>query len=78
MDITYSLNYFKFVLFADDSTLSIWLVANKICINASKTKYMLFSYKKGVTLTLIKIGHHKIHKVEYTNFLGIYFDKRLN
>ena len=62
---------FKFILFADDSTLSTsfaeenaleficaltlnhelnnannWLISNRICINADKTKQMIFSYRK--------------------------------
>ena len=59
------------------SIINKWLVANKICINTNKTRYMLFSYKRDITLPIIKIGHHKIHEVEYTKFLGIYFDKRI-
>ena len=63
------MNQFKYILCADNGTLSIyipgnnvvdsaeqlnielkclnrWLKSNKICINADKTKYNLFSYNK--------------------------------
>ena len=64
-----SSSLFKFILFADDSTLSTWfaeenpleftltlnhelnyvnnwVTSDRICINADKTKYMIFSYRK--------------------------------
>ena len=75
-DLPNSSSLFKFILFADDSTLSTsfalenaleftlslnhelnnvnnWLTANRICINADKTKYMI-SYRKLLHLTNIK------------------------
>ena len=68
-DLPNSSSLLKFILFADDSTLSTsfaeenaleftltlnhelnnvnnWLTSNRICINADKTKYMIFSYRK--------------------------------
>ena len=33
-----------------------WLTSNRICINADKIKYMIFSYRKLLHLTNIKIG----------------------
>ena len=67
-DLPNSSSLFKFILFADDSTLSTsfaeenalectltlnhelynvnnYLTLNRICINADKTKYMIFSYR---------------------------------
>ena len=69
---------FKFILFADDRTLSTsfaaenalqfkltvnhelnnvnnWLTSNRICINADKTKYTIFSYRKLLHLANIII-----------------------
>ena len=99
-DLPSSSNYFKYVLFADDSTLSCcipdnnvsntvniinnelnkvnsWLCANKISVNYDKTNYILFSYRKKLTLPLIKIGQFKIHEIDKTKFLGVYLDKHL-
>ena len=68
-DLPNSSSLFKFILFADDSTLSTsfaeektleftltlnhelnnvnnLLTLNSICINADKTKYIIFSYRK--------------------------------
>ena len=75
-DISNCTNFFKFILYADDSTLSTcidtknsqnhssiinielqkvyeWLNANCIAINEDKTKYMLFSYNKNISLPLL-------------------------
>ena len=41
-------------------TLYIWLTSNSIFINADKTKYMIFSYRKILNLTKIKIGSANI------------------
>ena len=88
-DIYKSSNFFKFTLFADDSTLSTvipninpliitetincelskvnrWLQCNKLCINEDKTKYIIFSYKRKVKLSEIKIGLFKILEIEST------------
>ena len=78
-DLPNSPSLFKFILFADGSTLSTsfaeenaleftltlnhelnnvnnLVTSNRICINADKTKYMIFSYRKLLHLTYIKIG----------------------
>ena len=91
-DLPNSSSLFKFILFADDSTLSTsfpeenvleftltlnhelnnvnnWLTANRICINADKRKYMIFSYRKLLHLTNIKIGSATI---EETNNIKLF------
>ena len=100
-DIVNASSFFKYTLFADDSTLSTcissntineltasinkeldhvnkWLTANRIGINGKKTNYILFSYKRKISLPLIKIGKDKIHEIDSTKFLGVYFDKNLS
>ena len=50
-----------------------WLAANKLSLNASKTKYMLFHFPQrnvsNIELTL-KIDDHPIERVSDFNFLG--------
>ena len=101
-DISQSSNLFKYILYADDSTLStcvdnlnnlhrsaaiinselnkvyLWLKANSITINEDKTKYMLFSYNKNISLPEIKIGKNVIPETSVTKFPGVYFDNGLN
>ena len=99
-DLPNSSSFFKYILFADDSTLSTsfqpsdlpkmtrkinkeltflnkWLTANKISINVSKTKYLLFSYRNKIKLRTIKIGKSKISETDHIKFLGIIIDNRL-
>ena len=56
----------------------IWLSANKLSLNISKTHYMLFSNKK-VTQTNVKIeiNGQPIKSVTNTKFLGVIIDNKL-
>ena len=54
-----------------------WLTSNRICINADKTKYMIFSYRRLINLSNIKIGSAAICETNNIKFLGINFDKHL-
>ena len=55
--------------------LNRWLEANKITINADKSKY---TNNKNVNLPIIKIGNNKFNEDFVTKFLGIHLDKKLN
>ena len=54
-----------------------WLTSNRICINADKTKYTIFSYRKLLHLTNIKIISTTLEETNSIKFLGIIFDKHL-
>lgn len=94
-------SFFKFTLFADDSTLTCrfkdsdltrikhdlenylvpvneWLLSNRIKVNAQKSNFMIFSYRKILKLTPIKFGDYSLNQVESTKFLGIHIDEHLN
>ena len=58
--------------------LNRWLKANKIKINADKTKFMLFPYNKNVNFPDIRIVNNKINETSVSKFLGIHLDKILN
>ena len=54
------------------------MLANKIRINTSKTKYILYSYRKKITFERpIKIGNEIISQTDSTKFLGIQLDENL-
>ena len=76
--------------FADENTLEFtltlnhqlknvnnWLTSNCICINADKTKYMIFLYIKLLHLTNIKMISATIEETNNIKLLGIIFDKHL-
>ena len=61
------------------STLSSWLIANKLTINVKKTHYIIFhSSKVTCTHPDIIINHQIIDRVPTTRFLGVMIDETLN
>ena len=60
--------------------ISLWLKVNKLSLNIKKTHYMVFtSTRKNITDPLdISIDGCCIDKVQYTKFLGVYIDDKLN
>ena len=58
----------------EQKCLNRWLKSNKISIDADKTKYMLFSYGKGVNFPDISVGNNTIiiNETSVTKFLGIH------
>ena len=100
-DMSKASSFFRYILFADDSTLcwafskdyilylidtvnselncvNEWLMANKICLNDSKTKYVVFSYKEEIKMPEVRIGSFEIKKADEFKFLGIYLDRCLS
>lgn len=56
-----------------------WLNANKLSLNISKTKAMLFSRKRNINRNIeIKVDNHRIDIVDSTTFLGVVIDKDLS
>ena len=65
---------------ADLSNLNIWLNANKISLNSSKTEYLLFRHSRkslnyNFTLT---VDCHVIKPSKHIKYLGLYLDENLN
>jgi len=59
--------------------ISEWLKANKLSLNVSKSKCMVFHKKnKKFRVPQIEIDSMKIEKVETFNFLGLTIDKQLD
>ena len=55
-----------------------WLAANKLSLNASKTKFMVFhSHKKIVRYPKLFINDVKIERVDCFNFLGLQLNHNL-
>ena len=73
-----NLNYLRWCLETDLTTLVDWFKANKLTLNVSKTVYMLFRGKEAPTIEYITIDNEKITESESTKFLGLWMDKNLN
>ena len=58
--------------------IDVWLRCNKLSLNISKTKYMLYSMpQKQIQHLSIKIGTTSIEQVNNLNFLGIVINSNL-
>jgi len=60
--------------------LSNWFKANKLSLNVKKTNYMLFGNKHlpiAGTYNII-IDDQVLERVEFTKFLGVFIDEKLN
>ena len=86
--------YFKFIIYADDTTLmgnlnefdtnkelsklSIWLKLNKLSLNVSKSKFMIFHQpRKKITIPSLEINNTKLECVNRFNFLGLEINAQL-
>ena len=93
--------FFKYTLFADDSTLSCkfsntdevhitqtlnselklidkWLTTNKLKVNCTKSKFIVFSYRKSFSISPLQFGSNTISQTDSIKFLGITLDDKLN
>ena len=55
-----------------------WLSSNRIKLNANKSHFVIFSYRKDLKIDNINFGTHSLKQVQTTKFLGIHIDERLN
>ena len=57
-----------------------WLCLNKLSLNISKTKFIIFhtSNKENTYIPIIEINNLKIDRVGKFNFLGVILDENLN
>ena len=62
---------------AELNLVNCWLSSNKIQINISKTKYVVFSLRDNVTISPIMIGVNEIDRSEFVKFLGVFLDQNL-
>ena len=61
------------------SKIDLWLKVNKLAINTSKTKYMIFrTNKKNLYLPVIKLNEMDLECVQEFNFLGMTITENLN
>ena len=62
-----------------DTMIEIWISANKLKINAAKTKSMCFHTKqKEIEYPKLLFGNTEVENVKCFNFLGIIIDEHLS
>ena len=58
--------------------ICVWLKVNRLSLNTSKSKFMLFYQRqKRVTISNIKINNTDLRCIDNFNFLGLTFNKHL-
>ena len=57
--------------------VSEWLLANKLSLNVSKSNFLISPRKVPKTMNL-KINHEELKQENYTKYLGIIIDEKLN
>ena len=55
-----------------------WLSLNRIKLNASKSNFIIFSYRKNMKIGSLHLGENLLEQVEKTKFLGVHIDEHLN
>ena len=55
-----------------------WLKANRMCLNAKKTKFMLFNRTKVDSTFHLNIDGVSLERVENFNFLGLLINEKLD
>ena len=59
--------------------VNTWLSANKLTLNVSKTKFIMFrTLNKGMHYPMLKLNDTVIERVDKFKFLGIWLDEYLN
>ena len=63
-------------------SVHLWLSANKLTLNANKSKYMLFSKPKNTQLPKLNLqinnSNIRIQSASKFNFLGLHINTKLN
>lgn len=59
------------------SKVDAWLKSNRLCLNLSKTKFMIFSRSKSTKTPKISINGTNIERVNEFNFLGLKITENL-
>ena len=73
-----NLNYLKWCIEQDLSSISDWFQANKLTLNVSKSECLIFGPNKKSTIKSIDVEDLAIPVVNHTKFLGIWLDDKLN
>ena len=75
--ITKNVIYNTDIINSEVAKLSIWFKVNKLALNISKSKFIVFrSTRKQTPIPLIQIENNVIEYVENFNFLGLIINKQ--
>ena len=58
--------------------LQTWFSVNRLCLNISKTNYMIFGNRRITAYICVRINKEKINRVNCIQLLGVVIDDKLN
>ena len=59
-------------------SINLWLLLNKIKVNVTKSKFIVFSYRIEPDFPTLQLGAGDISSTDQIKFLGVTLDKNLN
>ena len=69
----------EYIINEEFHKLTEWLGANKLALNISKTKYMIFhTSNRKISYPNLKINNINIERVTQFNFLGVMFNSQMD
>ena len=71
-------HYLRYCVEMDLINIQDWFNANRLTLNCSKTVYMLFDNRTSTSEPVLKVNNVPIPRVEFTKFLGLWIDDKLN
>ena len=73
-----NLDFIERVVNVQLAIVAEWLLANKLSLNASKSNFLIISPKKVIKAINLSINNKKLKQENYTKYLGIIIDEKLN
>ena len=58
--------------------VSKWLLANKLSLNISRQNFLLICSRKPYRSVKLESSHTNLNQENYTNYLGVMIDEKLN
>ncbi len=72
-----NLDVLEDVINSELEKVSLWLLANKLSLNVSKSNFLLISSRKVTRNIKLKINNSDLKQENYTKYLGVIIDDKL-
>ena len=76
--ILYAIDVLEQTINSELINVSAWVLANKLSLNFSKSNFLLISFRKPYRSVKLEIDHTNLRQENYTKYLGVIIDDKLN
>ena len=73
-----SIDVLEQIINSEPTKVSAWLLANKPSLNVSKSNVLLICSRKPYRCIMLEINHTNLKQENYTKYLGVINDEKLN